>query len=262
MDLINAFLDRIKLEPTMIKPEEAMKLMEELRENNLKESTIQSYLTEVRKQINQHIDNDYIRTQLLSILRIPKIEQERLKTRAKNKEIKHIQTTKIDEFIENFLKKGTKTASFSEFTTFLLLTSGRRVYEIVKIGNFRIHKNTLLFSGSAKLKGKPDIEYEVPCLIDPKKFINLFRKYRKIFDSSQLSSREINAKYAMPLSRFVKKTFGNNITVHDLRRAYSSIAYEKFATKAKKQDFVRDILGHSEDPKNSTTYHYMNMELE
>jgi hypothetical protein len=261
MDPIKQFINKL---PIFIKNnsliDESKKLMKSLSGYQL--STIQTMLTPVRNAIKAQLSDNNVKKEAFSILRIPKEEQVKIRERGNTKQRKSISPKQVDEFIDKIQKSNLDDIEYYEYTVFLLVVSGRRTFEIVNSAKFsKINETIVEVGGLLKKREKTDISIRIPVLVKTDYFMKAFKFYRKKFDDSKMTDKQVNSKYSPMINRRVKTIFNDKaLTAHDMRRVYVMMAYDRFPQLAKKRDFIRDVLGHSE-PEHTPADHYMNMEL-
>jgi len=149
--------------------------------------------------------------------------------------------------------------------TYLALTTGRRLIEILKTMELRKYKDKLKIKGIAK-KGEENKTYDLLVLNDINKILKAYKELRNIFDTSNLTNREVNQKFNARFNDFLKnKIFPNsNLTFHDLRKIYLLKAYMKLGNKENLDNFAEKILLHDVklDSKLLTpTKHYTDVEI-
>jgi len=146
--------------------------------------------------------------------------------------------------------------------TYLALTTGRRLIEILKTMELRKYRNKLKIKGIAK-KGDENKSFDLIALDDLEKILNTWRELRNIFNASDLTNRQVNQKFNARFNEFLKtKIFPNSdLTFHDLRKIYLLKAYEKFGNNENFDNFAEKALLHDVklDAKFVTqTSHYTN----
>jgi hypothetical protein len=149
--------------------------------------------------------------------------------------------------------------------TYLALTTGRRLIEILKSMELRKYRDKLKIKGIAK-KGDENKSFDLITLDDHDKILNAWRELRKIFDTTNLTNRQVNQKYNARFNDFLKnKIFPNSdLTFHDLRKIYLLKAYEKFGNNENFDNFAEKALLHDVklDAKFLTqTSHYTNAQV-
>jgi len=149
--------------------------------------------------------------------------------------------------------------------TYLALTTGRRLVEILKTLELRKYRDKLKARGIAK-KGEEDKSYDLIPLDDIDKILTAYKELRRIFDTSNLTKRQVNQKHNAKFNEFLKtKIFPNSdLTFHDLRKIYLLKAYEKYGNDENFDNFAEKALLHDVklDAKYLTqTKHYTNTEI-
>ena len=129
--------------------------------------------------------------------------------------------------------------------TYLALVTGRRLIEILKTMELRKYRNKLKIKGIAK-KGEENKSYDLIPLDDIEKILKAYRELREIFNTSNLTNRQVNQKHNAKFNEFLKtKIFPNsNLTFHDLRKIYLLKAYEKFGKGENLDNFAEKALLH------------------
>jgi integrase len=261
MDIVQQFINKI---PSYIKDklllQKSKSLMQTLAKT-LKPSTIQTYISEIRSKLKILIKDQEKISRLFAVLRISDEEQEKIKNKAKFHTTKHIRKSKVDVYIENFKKKLYSYYNFHDLTVFLLVVSGRRTIEILKLGLFEKSEKEghVFFSGSAKLKTKEDEKYEIPLLVDPEYFLKTFKYYRYSYQQTD-TNQKTTIKYAATIRSRVRKLFGDELTSHDLRRSYAALCFDKFKPKLDRFYYYQKILGHYDGWINTTSC-YLNIDV-
>ena len=149
--------------------------------------------------------------------------------------------------------------------TYLALITGRRLVEILKTLELRKYRDKLKARGIAK-KGEEDKSYDLIPLDDIDKILSAYKELRRIFDTSNLTKRQVNQKHNAKFNEFLKtKIFPNSdLTFHDLRKIYLLKAYEKYGNNENFDNFAEKALLHDVkiDAKYLTqTKHYTNTEI-
>ena len=191
--------------------------------------------------------------------------------------------SKFDEIIANLYKMGmdkelknypyklgtrqTKEQIRAYYlATYLALVTGRRLVEILKTLELRKYRDKLKAKGIAK-KGEEDKSYDLIPLDYIDKILTAYKELRRIFDTSNLTKRQVNQKHNAKFNEFLKtKIFSNSdLTFHDLRKIYLLKAYEKFGNNENFDNFAEKALLHDVklDAKFLTqTKHYTTAEIE
>jgi len=146
--------------------------------------------------------------------------------------------------------------------TYLALTTGRRLVEILKTLELRKYRDKLKARGIAK-KEEEDKSYDLIPLDNINKILSAYKELRRIFDTSNLTKRQVNQKHNAKFNEFLKtKIFPNSdLTFHDLRKIYLLKAYEKYGNNENFDNFAEKVLLHDVklDAKYLTqTKHYTN----
>ena len=143
----------------------------------------------------------------------------------------------------------------------LILCTGRRNIELLKIGNFKvIGKNTLLFDGQAKKKhGEKAESYEIPVMFSTAaKVLEAFNKLRSSEFCKKLEgldNEEVTQKVNGTLSDCARTRFSNDFaTFYTARSIYAYEAYKTYIGRKKgkntpmsKSGYLAKILGHNEN---------------
>ena len=150
--------------------------------------------------------------------------------------------------------------------TYLALTTGRRLVEILKTLELRKYRNNLKAKGIAK-KEDNTTSYDLIALDDLDKILSAYKELRRIFDTSDLTKRQVNQKHNAKFNQFLRdKIFPNSdLSFHDLRKIYLLKAFEKFGNNENFDNFAEKALLHDVklDAKFLTqTKHYTTAEIE
>ena len=145
----------------------------------------------------------------------------------------------------------------------LATLTGRRVAEIGCTAEFiPFNKNTVIFKGQLKTKGKYCSDYKIPLLTITEPIITCLKGLRldmpqyinnpAIFHSN--CSKELSLRVKKHFSEFVE----DDITAKDLRAIYATIACSKYKKDSRKtaQCYYSEILGHSEDDLNTCNSYF------
>lgn len=154
---------------------------------------------------------------------------------------------------------------YSNVAAGLLLLSGRRPIEILKVGEFEPLKDRLYFTGQAKTKGREDVPegYEIPVLCNPELFVDAFDRLRMLKDCRNMSNENVNRNVQNKVVEKIKKKFSPLCpeinSCSDLRKVYGAVCIFKYKhlnqirwiAKGKRNPayaaLLRNILGHGED---------------
>ena len=148
----------------------------------------------------------------------------------------------------------------------LATLTGRRVAEIGCTAEFiPFNKNTVIFKGQLKTKGKDCSDYKIPLLTTTKPIISCLKGLRLDMPKYINNPAKFHSNCSKELSLRVKKYFSEfvegDITAKDLRAIYATIACDKYKPKRMTdQCYYSEILGHSEDDLN-TCNSYFDFEL-
>jgi len=145
----------------------------------------------------------------------------------------------------------------------LATLTGRRVAEIGCTAEFiPFNKNTVIFKGQLKTKGKYCSDYKIPLLTITEPIITCLKGLRldmpqyinnpAIFHSN--CSKELSLRVKKHFSEFVE----DDITAKDLRAIYATIACSKYKKDSRKtaQCYYSEILGHSENDLNTCNSYF------
>jgi hypothetical protein len=169
------------------------------------------------------------------------------------------------------------TAPPLELAAAIIAVTGRRPLEVLAdiepgTADFRRvkagHGPGLIFSGQRKTRGAASAvqgPYFIPCLVDPDLAFIALITLRERYDLRGLSPEAIGARcwnllgqYAKglrpkQLSHGYRDAKGKPLTPKDLRAAYATIAYERFAPEKQTfNSYAASVLGHSEDDINTS----------
>lgn len=157
----------------------------------------------------------------------------------------------------------------------LIAVTGRRPIEILLTGNLlevppikagsttdalfdrSVHhakRWAMIFGGQAKTRGAEtarNMPYFIPVLAPPALILEVFEKLRLRYNVQGLTPQEVGNRAWKELGRYAKACFvdhaGEGIKPSELRAAYTTIAYERYAPeKFSWNRYTARILGHSE----------------
>jgi hypothetical protein len=145
----------------------------------------------------------------------------------------------------------------------LAICTGRRQIEILKTLSIYKQKELVLYSGIAK---KDNLDKKIPSkllFIDVNEAKHYLRELRKIFNLDNLTNREVNQKFSgslnTTLNNYIKDFIDKDFKLHDLRKIYAELCFQKFANHMDKDLFYKEILAHEVKPTSAT--HYMDFTI-
>ncbi len=230
------------------------------------------FKTQQSTNLLKKIEKIKIHHEILYILKLEKrkylyIKKQNLeKLKKKEKQIITINYINYMQKINNILTNNYPLDNIKNFSLTLFAlsaVSGRRMIEIIKLGNFKYkNKNEIVFKGQAKTTNKK--KYNIYLLYNPKKFIKKIKELRKSKilkkikhkiktkkNKYQSTNSQISNYLSNPLNKWVKIFFNNHKrTYKDSRSIYSKIVFEMWFKKHKqwkntsKDIFFYKILGH------------------
>jgi len=178
--------------------------------------------------------------------------------------------------VEALLLELPKSQHWVDLAIFIALASGRRMIEVVKVGNFEpVDNYHVLFSGQAKMKTRDDATpYKMPILVDESVFFEAFYKLRAELEKvkfcgslvKDLHNDKVNASLAQRLNKYVRQFLGDpddnlnkvsRLTFKSLRAIYANMAAKRFHDTAEMsiEVFYSNLLGHgAEDVLTQTSY--------
>ena len=129
--------------------------------------------------------------------------------------------------------------------TYLALTTGRRLVEILKTLELRKYRDALKARGIAK-KEDDTTSYDLIALDTLDKILSAYKELRHIFDTSDLTKRQVNQKHNAKFNQFLRdKIFPkSDLSFHDLRKIYLLKAYEKYGNDENFDNFAEKALLH------------------
>jgi integrase len=149
-------------------------------------------------------------------------------------------------------------AKWYQLASALLLATGRRTIEVMKLGSFHLAKDhdpdgyKCIFDGQAKQKIEQIGAYEIP-LLAPFSLVNAaLKKLRNLKPTDTMTSEKVNANYGRSINSWLNTNIGLN--PHALRGAYAMITHKML--KGKKPSLIGHIakvLGHVSD--NNAIYY-------
>ena len=236
--------------------------------------TTATRFTELKKAINAtNIANKY-KDKLLTAFSAPahfyetlnELKENKLLEKIENNEKKELDfdLSKFDEIVKELYELGTdpslKKYPFKlgsrqtkeqirayYLATYLALTTGRRLTEILKTMQLRKYKDKLKVKGILKKKNEDKNKtYDLIVLDNIDRVLKAYKELREIFDTSNLTERQVNQKFNYTFNQFLKtKIFkDSNLTFHDLRKIYLLKAYEKYAKDEDFESFAEKALLH------------------
>ncbi len=141
--------------------------------------------------------------------------------------------------------------------------TGRRVAEIGCTAEFiPFNKNTVIFKGQLKTKGKDCNDYKIPLLTTTEPIISCLKGLRLDMPQYINNPAIFHSNCSKELSLRVKKHFSDfvedDITAKDLRAIYATIACAKYKKDSRKtaQCYYSEILGHSENDLNTCNSYF------
>jgi len=175
----------------------------------------------------------------------------------------------IDETYKNgmdktlsFWKKGIGSRQTKEgirayfLASYLALTTGRRLTEILKTMVLTKYKNNIKVKGL--LKYDEDKSFDLFVLDEPNNVMSAYHELRKILNTVNLTNKECNSKFNSIFNKFLKENILEGVTFHDLRSMYAEIAWELFDKSELSEDdnieqikdeFMNNVLLHAEMKK-------------
>ena len=131
--------------------------------------------------------------------------------------------------------------------TYLALTTGRRLTEILKTMELRKYKDLLKVKGILKKRNDDENKsYNLLPLDDIERILTAYKELRRIFDTTNLTERQVNQKHNAKFNEFLRtKIFPNsNLSFHDLRKIYLLKAYELYGKNEQFETFAEKALVH------------------
>ena len=186
-----------------------------------------------------------------------------------NEIIQYLYDMGMDETLSNYpYKLGSRQTPEQirayYLATYLALTTGRRLTEILKTMELRKYKDHLKVRGILKKKNESkDESYNLLPLDDIERILKAYKELRKIFDVTDLTERQVNQKHNNKFNEFLKtKIFPNSeLTFHDLRKIYLLKAHELYGKDEPLETFAEKALLHDikiDDKYITQTTHYTN----
>lgn len=226
------------------------------------DNTILSYFCYARNALVDIIDDA---DQIKKIYNILSISKERIKVvnSDKLKKMKNrldnkteIDINKIIKFISGYDEKNEDNHLRH---VFLAATSGRRMLEIL-LSKFERNDNNneVLFSNQLKLKGRDDVKYVIPLLVNNTLFLNELAKFRKLHKYNVKDKLKTSKKINYHLNRLTQDMF--NCKPYTLRKSYVIIlkaVNDKYKGKDK-LNIINDLFNHKDDDIR-TSAHYINI---
>lgn len=277
----------------------------ELKAHLKSEAGVRRYLTEYRLAIKAHKQITKkiallksLRISCASNKKIQKKYTASVQKRTERNEFTIIKSSVIAPLIQkasDLLASGTRY----KVAAGLLLLTGRRTAEIFLTGNFApaTKSNKVEFSGQAKKREAKNVDaenvdtekkpnnraYTIPTLIDSTQIIAANNWLKNQYNGLTIAPRakentptpifadiaDVNKRVSKDLGKTIKIEFseflGNDITPHDLRKAYAAITYflnsEKYKDVNSFRQHAQKVLGHSDTGANSTTETYIKYKI-
>jgi hypothetical protein len=243
---------------------------------NLSLATKRNYLTIYRKTLKDIIDkNQFLSLGINKRLNALINEKTDIFVNNVNDNMRAVPYVFIESLIDKLLNSKNTISQLAG----VMLATGRRPYEIIKLGNFTLPKNKfkrLHFTGQAKAKGIEKKPYDFLILgnVAPKKIIEIIDSIRATF-SKDATLKEINTSTAYLLNDLIKNIFKTipsienyGIKAYDLRKIYINIAYyldkeEGFKANKTLNKYASMKLGHEDnDLKTAITYTVFSIDFE
>lgn len=256
-------------------------------------STIATRFEELKKVIKKVEVANKFKEKLLDVFSAPagfyeaynELKENRQMEKAENKESINFDLNKFDEIIQYLYEMGMddKLSKYPYklgsrqtpeqvrsyyLAAYLALTTGRRLTEILKTMELRKYKDHLKVKGILKKKNEEQKEsYDLLLLDENNKILKAYKELRRIFDTTNLTERQVNQKHNAKFNEFLKtKIFPkSDLTFHDLRKIYLLKAYDKFGNGEDFETFAEKALLHDvkiEAKYITQTSHYTNVKVE
>jgi len=143
--------------------------------------------------------------------------------------------------------------------------TGRRPYEVGCVGGFEPDPTDaarVLFCGQTKTR---DVEraaaaYSMPVLAERALVLETVSRIREAVDSN-LENKVYSQRFGKEVGIVAKRTFsdrnGEPIVPRELREAYATVAYRKFASrKISEVQFYNEVLGHQGTDLNTSLFYF------
>ena len=240
------------------------KIIKLLYNNN---STLEKVLTEFRRVIKEKYGDD---SELYkqSIYKTGISQAESLQKKKDYKDsvlLKNLNRDDLEIFytdeIENVIYEMSKSSNFLKKTIAVLLSTGSRLIEVLKVGKFEIvDENHINFSSLAKNDDNSKIVKRPLNFLNSKEVIDLINQIRnglRLDDDNKI----ISDRYNSQINRFVKKLFLDRpLTTHKLRYIAANIAYILHGGYATPNSWIQQYLGHR-NGETTKTYENINIKL-
>lgn len=155
-----------------------------------------------------------------------------------------------------FLTK--EDAKWTQVASALLLATGRRTVEVLKLGKFYVNKQQshdgyrCMFSGQAKQKIEQVGDYEIPLLAPYSVIAAALARLRKERPTNEMTAEEVNTHFGRSINSWLTPNTG--LTPHQLRASYAKITYGQIqGDKMSLIGHISKVLGHV-SPTNSIYY--------
>ena len=155
-----------------------------------------------------------------------------------------------------------KSDQWTEICVGLAVTTGRRLIELLQIGQFeRKTDYSVLFLGQAK-RGDDELpQYEIPTLCASSLVLDAFNRLRLLLDTTGLERREVSQRYGPAAREAAREHFSTliparegkaDIINHTFRTVYSRIAVFYYCPpRVADMHFMATVQGHYEKLQES-----------
>ena len=236
-------------------------------------NSVHAYLTKYRNMARQWIDKDMLPYDVLLVLCKPKEKREERRNATANQlTTKRQQQIKVPDFdtIRDLGLQLIASGSYIENTLGLMIFTGRRPIELLKVGHFTATNNPyeIFFQGQAKKrqegrskKEQDDItSFPIPVFIKSDIIINAWLNLRAKKDFSQVENTTVNSTVSKTVGEAYRKHFDTYLPdthAYSLRALYAIYAYFYPTVKEGRSmgDFIKGLLGHDKHD-NSSSAHY------
>ena len=185
--------------------------------------------------------------------------------------------------IKRAVKEGLEPSQThaSRIALALILCTGRRTIELVKVGSFeKVDSKTLRFTGQAKKKyGEIGNSYEIPVLFTTAdkvlKAFDRLRKHETISKLQKMENEKVNAVVSGTVNDCARsRLFEDNAVFYNCRSIYAHIAYDEYkanveamrkegketGTPLSKTGHTSSLLGHGDDLSSAMSYEGVNID--
>jgi Ti-type conjugative transfer relaxase TraA len=136
-----------------------------------------------------------------------------------------------------------ESRDYADVTVGLVGLTGRKPSEILHGSRFEVDKDRpgrVLFSRDGDRVG-----VSIPVNGDPQKIVNAYARLREQRDFSALDAKQLRARTGALVTASIRRTFGHDARVDDVRGMYAAAAYERERPDTSNLRYYAQTLGYS-----------------